>query len=87
MRPRCGTRAPAAVIFYTDPKNVPVAAHGIALVDTIKDQPAGVLGYHTEDPGGKLWGRGRGQAGTRQWRQGDDGGLVNRPGESGDFLV
>src|SRR3984957_2157187 len=49
-------RAPAAVIFYTDPKNVPVAAHGIALVDTIKDQPAGVLGYHTEDPGGKLWG-------------------------------
>jgi len=49
-------RAPAAVIFYTDPKNVPVAAHGIAVVDTIKDQPTGVLGYHTEDPGGKLWG-------------------------------
>jgi hypothetical protein len=35
---------------------VPAAAHGIALVDTIKDQPTGVLGYHTEDPGGKLWG-------------------------------
>src|ERR1700754_602271 len=49
-------RSPAAVIFYTDPKNVPVAAHGIAVVDTIKDQPSGVLGYHTEDPGGKLWG-------------------------------
>jgi hypothetical protein len=49
-------RSPAAVIFYTDPKAVPVAAHGIALVDTIKDQPKGVLGYHTEDPGGKLWG-------------------------------
>ena len=49
-------RSPAAVIFYTDPKDVPVAAHGIALVDTIKDQPKGVLGYHTEDPGGKLWG-------------------------------
>ena len=44
------------MIFYTDPKDVPVAAHGIALVDTIKDQPKGVLGYHTEDPGGKLWG-------------------------------
>lgn len=49
-------RAPAAVIFYTEPKDVPVAAHGIAVVDTIKDQPTGVLGYHTEDAGGKLWG-------------------------------
>jgi hypothetical protein len=49
-------RAPAAVIFYTDPKAVPAAAHGIALVDTIQDQPTGVLGYHTEDQGGKLWG-------------------------------
>jgi hypothetical protein len=49
-------RAPAAVIFYSNPKDVPIAAHGIALVDTIKDQPTGVLGYHTEDPGGKLWG-------------------------------
>lgn len=49
-------RAPAAVVFYTDSKDVPVAAHGIALVDTIKDQPKGVLGYHTEDQGGKLWG-------------------------------
>ena len=49
-------RAPAAVIFYTKPEDVPVAAHGIAVVDTIKDQPTGVLGYHTEDPGGKLWG-------------------------------
>src|SRR6201989_1233957 len=49
-------RAPAAVIFYTEPKDVPVAAHGIAVVDTINDQPTGVLGYHTEDRGGKLWG-------------------------------
>jgi hypothetical protein len=49
-------RAPAAVIFYTNSKDVPAAAHGIALVDTIKDQPTGVLGYHTEDQGGKLWG-------------------------------
>ena len=49
-------RAPAAVIFYTNPKDVPAAAHGIALVDTIKDQPKGVLGFHTEDEGGKLWG-------------------------------
>jgi hypothetical protein len=49
-------RAPAAVIFYTSSGNVPEAAHGIAIVDTIKDQPQGVLGFHTEDRGGKLWG-------------------------------
>jgi hypothetical protein len=49
-------RAPAAVIFYTDPSAVPEGAHGIALVDTIQDQPEGVLGFHTEDQGGKLWG-------------------------------
>jgi hypothetical protein len=49
-------RAPAAVIFYTDPSAVPATAHGIAIVDTIQDQPQGVLGFHTEDPGGKLWG-------------------------------
>jgi hypothetical protein len=47
-------RAPAAVIFYTNPKDVPATAHGIALVDTIKDQPKGVLGFHTEDQGGQL---------------------------------
>src|SRR5580704_7664259 len=49
-------RAPAAVIFYTDPKNVRAAAHGITLVDTIKGQSPGVLSYSSEDPGGKLWG-------------------------------
>ena len=49
-------RAPAAVIFYTRSQDVPATAHGIALVDTIKDQPTGVLGYHTEDQGGNLWG-------------------------------
>jgi hypothetical protein len=49
-------RAPAAVVFYTDPGGVPEAAHGIAIVDTIKDQPQGVLGFHTEDQGGRLWG-------------------------------
>jgi hypothetical protein len=49
-------RAPAAVIFYTDPAGVPLTSHGIAIVDTIKDQPQGVLGFHTEDQGGKLWG-------------------------------
>jgi hypothetical protein len=49
-------RAPAAVVFYTDPSAVPPAAHGIAIVDTIQDQPQGVLGFHTEDKGGKLWG-------------------------------
>jgi hypothetical protein len=49
-------RSPAAVIFYTDPADVPVQSHGIAIVDTIQDQPAGVLGFHTEDKGGRLWG-------------------------------
>jgi hypothetical protein len=49
-------RAPAAVIFYTDPGAVPATAHGIAIVDTIQNEPKGVLGFHTEDQGGKLWG-------------------------------
>ena len=49
-------RAPAAVIFYTDPAAVPARAHGIAIVDTIQDQPKGVQGFHTEDQGGQLWG-------------------------------
>ena len=49
-------RSPAAVVFYTDASAIPPAAHVITLTDTIQDQPAGVLGYHTEDQGGKLWG-------------------------------
>ena len=49
-------RAPAAVVFYTDPAAVPAAAHGIAIVDTIQNQPKGVLGFHTEDQGGRMWG-------------------------------
>jgi hypothetical protein len=49
-------RAPAAVVFYTDPSAVPATAHGIAIVDTIENQPQGVLGFHTEDQNGKLWG-------------------------------
>ena len=49
-------RAPAAVVFYTDPATVPETAHGIAIVDTIQDQPKGVQGFHTEDQGGQLWG-------------------------------
>ena len=49
-------REAAAVVFYTDPSAIPAEAHGIAIVDTIADQPQGVLGFHTEDRGGKLWG-------------------------------
>jgi len=49
-------REVAAVVFYTDASAVPAEAHGIAIVDTIQDQPEGVLGFHTEDKGGKLWG-------------------------------
>ena len=35
---------------------VPATAHGIAVVDTIQDQPQGVLGFHTEGQGAALWG-------------------------------
>jgi hypothetical protein len=49
-------REPAAVEFYADAAAIPADAHVITITDTIKDQPAGVLGFHTEDPGGKLWG-------------------------------
>ncbi len=49
-------RTPAAVVFYADAKLVPPRAHGIAIVDTIENEPKGVLGFHTEDQGGKLWG-------------------------------
>ena len=49
-------RAPAVLEFCTDASAVPAAAHGIALVDTIQHQPQGVLGFHTENHGGKLWG-------------------------------
>jgi len=49
-------KAPASVVFYSDPADVPEGAHGIAIVDTIDNVPEGVLGFHTEDDGGKLWG-------------------------------
>ena len=49
-------RAPAVVEFHTNASTLPATARGIALVDTIQDQPQGVLGFHTEDRGGKLWG-------------------------------
>jgi hypothetical protein len=49
-------RSPAAVVFYADPSTIPAGAHVITITDTIQNQPAGVLGYHTEDQGGKLWG-------------------------------
>jgi hypothetical protein len=49
-------RSPAAVVFYADAKEVPPESHGITIVDTIKDVPEGVLGFHTEDDGGRLWG-------------------------------
>jgi len=49
-------RAPAVVIFYPDPGEVPPEAHGVVIVDAIHDQPKGVLGFHRETHGGKLWG-------------------------------
>lgn len=49
-------RSPAAVIYYPQAGAVPPDAHVVTVVDTIKDQPQGVLGFHTEDKGGRLWG-------------------------------
>lgn len=49
-------RAPAEVVFYTDPTAVPASAYGIAIVDTIQDQPQGVLGFHTEAQVAQMWG-------------------------------
>lgn len=49
-------RSPAAVVYFDTASTVPPNAHVITLVDTIQDQPKGVLGYHTEDKGGRLWG-------------------------------
>jgi hypothetical protein len=49
-------RSPAAVIFYASAASVPTNAHVIAIVDAIQNQPKGVLGFHTEDKGGRLWG-------------------------------
>ncbi len=57
-------KAPASIIYYGTfapdekemPRTVPADAHGITIVDSIPDQPSGVLGYHTEDEGGKIWG-------------------------------
>ena len=49
-------RAPAEVVFYTDPTAVPAGAYGIAIVDTIDDQPQGVLGFHTEAQVAQMWG-------------------------------
>lgn len=49
-------RAPATVQYYADAAAIPAEAHVITITDTVNDQPAGVLGFHTEDPGGRLWG-------------------------------
>ena len=49
-------RSPAAVIYYTAAADVPPNAHVVTVVDTIQNAPKGVLGFHTEDKGGRLWG-------------------------------
>src|SRR5262249_46785089 len=38
------------------PNAVPAAAHVIAIVDTIPDQPTGLLGLHTAGQAGQAWG-------------------------------
>jgi len=49
-------RAPATVVFCNSPSTVPAGAYGVAIVDTIQDQPQGVLGLHTEDQAAQMWG-------------------------------
>jgi hypothetical protein len=49
-------RAPAEVVFLTDPTAVPATAHVIAIVDSIQDQPTGVLGFHGANQAGQTWG-------------------------------
>jgi hypothetical protein len=49
-------RSPAAVIYYSAAGDVPTNAHVVTVVDTIQNVPQGVLGFHTEDKGGRLWG-------------------------------
>lgn len=44
-------RAPATVTFYNNASAVPAGALGVAIVNTIQDQPQGVLGYHAENWG------------------------------------
>jgi hypothetical protein len=44
-------RAPATVTFYSNASAVPAGAYGVAIVQTINDQPQGVVGYHTENWG------------------------------------
>jgi hypothetical protein len=48
-------RAPAQVVFVPSTA-IPAGAHGIAIVDTIQDQPTGVLGLHATDQAGQVWG-------------------------------
>jgi hypothetical protein len=49
-------RVPATVTFYTDATAVPPGAYVIAIVDTIPNQPTGVVGGHTEDQTGQMSG-------------------------------
>ena len=49
-------RVPATVTFYTESTVVPAGAYVIAIVDNIPDQPAGVVGGHTETTAGQVSG-------------------------------
>jgi hypothetical protein len=53
--PAWGIRLPS-VTYFPPGSAPPPVMHIITLTDTIDDAPAGVLGYHTEDPGGRQWG-------------------------------
>ena len=51
-----GMRTPTVTFLAGPTPAVPASAYGIMIVDTIPDQPSGVLGFHTEDQGGRIWG-------------------------------
>ena len=55
-RPAHGTGRPRPVVFYTDPSAVPSGGARHSDRGHHQNQPQGVLGFHTEDQGGKLWG-------------------------------
>lgn len=43
-------------VTFAPGATAPAGSRAITIVDTIPDEPTGVLGFHTEDQGGKLWG-------------------------------
>ena len=56
LAPAWGLRTPLVNFLAGADTLIPTGAHGISIVDTSEGQPAGVLGFHSEDEGGRIWG-------------------------------